>query len=110
MSIKLKRGFDINLAGKAKAEMGDAIHPETYTFKPSDFMGITRPKVMVQEGDEVKAGTPIFFDKLNEQVKYTAPVSGKVTEIVRGAKRKPMGIKIAADRDIQYVEFSKYDA
>lgn len=110
MSIKLKRGFDINLAGKAKAEKGDTIHPESYIFKPTDFMGIKRPKVMVKEGDEVKAGTPIFFDKLHEQVKFTAPVSGRVSEVIRGAKRKPLGIKIEADREIQYVEFDKYES
>ena len=110
MSIKLKRGFDINLAGKAKAELGEAIHPETYTFQPTDFIGNNRPKVMVKAGDVVKAGTPIFFDKLNDQVKYTAPVSGTVAEVVRGDKRKPMGIKITADRDIQYEEFTKYDS
>ncbi len=110
MSIKLKRGFDINLAGKAKAEMGEAIHPETYIFQPSNFVGNKRPKVVAKEGDIVKAGTPIFFDKLNEQVKYAAPVSGTVTEVIRGEKRKPLGIKIAADRDIQYAEFAKHDS
>lgn len=109
MSIKLKRGFDINLAGKAKAEMGDTIHPESYIFKPTDFMGITRPKVMVKEGDVVKAGTPVFFDKLHEKVMYTAPVSGTVSEVIRGAKRKPLGIKIAADRDTEYVDFGKHE-
>ncbi len=60
-TIKLKKGFDINLAGKAKKQIAEAPQPETFALKPSDFIGMSRPKVMVSEGDTVKAGTPLII-------------------------------------------------
>ena len=105
MRIKLTKGFDIHLAGKAQNNLVEDIHSETYSFKPTDFKGIQRPKVLVNEGDQVKAGTPIFFDKKNDQVMFTAPVSGEVVAVNRGAKRFPLEIKILADQKMEYVEF-----
>ncbi|MFN8844872.1 MAG: NADH:ubiquinone reductase (Na(+)-transporting) subunit A, partial [Chryseotalea sp.] len=46
--IRLKKGFDINLAGKAALKFGNADHPETCVIKPDDFHGIYMPKVMVK--------------------------------------------------------------
>ena len=57
---------------------------------------------MVKQGDEVKAGTPLYFDKNNERAMFCSPVSGEVVEIVRGDKRKLLEIKILADNEISY--------
>lgn len=108
--VKLKKGFDIRLVGKAEKKIADLPQPETFAIKPTDFLGMQRPKVMVNEGDTVKAGTPILFDKKQERVLYTAPVSGEVVEIVRGEKRKLLEIKILADRTIEYEQFPKYNS
>lgn len=108
--IKLKKGFDINLAGKADKKIVDANQPETFAYKPSSFHGILRPKLMVEEGATVKAGTPILFDKANDKIMHVAPVSGEVVEVKRGAKRKLLEIVILADKEIQYVDFKKYGA
>ena len=53
-TIRLKKGFDINLAGKAALTISDTEQPETFAIKPTDFHGIYLPKVMVKEGDTVK--------------------------------------------------------
>ena len=74
----------------------------TFAIKPTDFPGIQRPKVLVNEGDTVKAGTPILLDKAMDQVIYAAPVSGEVVEIKRGEKRKLLEIKILADSSVTY--------
>ena len=107
-TIKIKRGFNINLAGKAEKSFSDCGQPETFAVKPTDFQGIERPKLLVKEGDEVKAGTPVFYDKKNEKIKFTAPVSGEIVEIKRGEKRKLLEIKILVDKKNQYVSFPKY--
>ena len=106
--IKLKKGFDIKLAGKAEKTLITDVTSDTYAFKPTDFTGITRPKVMVQEGDNVKAGTPIFFDKKSPKVMFTAPVSGEIVEIKRGERRFPTEIRILADKQIEYAAFPKH--
>lgn len=107
-TIKLKKGFDINLAGKAEKKFAECDQPETFALKPTDFPGIQRPKVMVSEGDTVKAGDPLLFCKQMEDVKYCAPVSGEIAAIKRGAKRKLLEIIILADKEITSVEFKKF--
>jgi Na+-transporting NADH:ubiquinone oxidoreductase subunit A len=106
--IRLKKGFDINLAGKAASTIAQTEQPETFAIKPTDFHGIYMPKPVVKEGDQVKAGSVLFHDKKNEQLVFTAPVSGEVVEIKRGEKRKLLEIKILADRTIEYLSFNKY--
>jgi Na+-transporting NADH:ubiquinone oxidoreductase subunit A len=109
--IRLKKGFDINLAGKASNKIA-AVQPsesgDVFSIKPTDFQGIYLPKVLIKEGDTVKAGSPLFHDKKNENVIFSAPVSGEVVEVKRGDKRKLLEIKILADRNIEHVQFQKY--
>lgn len=107
-TIKLKKGFDINLAGKAEKKTIDIAQPETFAIKPTDFLGIDRPKLLVKEKDVVKAGTPILYDRQIPEVMYVAPVSGEIVEIRRGAKRKLLEIVILADKQIEYEAFNIY--
>ncbi|WP_339924116.1 Na(+)-translocating NADH-quinone reductase subunit A [uncultured Cyclobacterium sp.] len=106
--VKLKKGFDIRLIGKAEKKVGDYQPVKTFAIKPTDFIGMQRPKVLVKEGDTVKAGTPILIDKKLERVMYVAPVSGEIVEIKRGEKRKLLEIKILADGEINFENFEKF--
>jgi NADH:ubiquinone oxidoreductase, Na(+)-translocating, A subunit len=51
----------------------------------------------VKEGVAVLAGTPLFVDKATEKVKFVAPVSGIVTNVERGERRKLLSIRIQPD-------------
>ena len=106
--IRLKKGFDINLAGKASLKLAQTEQPETFAIKPTDFYGIYMPKVVVNEGDIVKAGSPLFHDKKNENIIFTSPVSGEVVEIKRGERRKLLEVKILADKTVEHLSFTKY--
>lgn len=106
--IKLKKGFNINLVGKASEKIADTVQPETFAVKPTDFLSVTRPKLLVDEGNTVKAGTPLFYDKLQAKILYTAPVSGEIVEIRRGDKRKLLEVKILADKQISFEQFPKH--
>lgn len=107
-TIKLKKGFDINLEGKAEKKIADLPLPETFAIKPTDFVGIVQTKLNVKEGDTVKAGSPLMHDKAFEDILYTSPVSGEVAEVVRGAKRKILEIRILADKEISFEKFTQY--
>ena len=85
--ITLRKGLDINLRGKAQESLADAPQASEYALSPLDFEGVT-PKLLVKVGDEVKAGTPLFFNKYSERVLFTSPVSGTVAAVNRGEKRK----------------------
>ncbi|NOT74132.1 MAG: Na(+)-translocating NADH-quinone reductase subunit A [Cyclobacteriaceae bacterium] len=106
--IRLKKGFNINLAGKAAPKIADSEPAETISLKPSDFHGLYMPKVVVKEGDIVKAGSPVFHDKKLESIQFTSPVSGEVVEIKRGEKRLLLEVKILADKKSDYVNFKKF--
>jgi Na+-transporting NADH:ubiquinone oxidoreductase subunit A len=107
--VKLKKGFDINLVGKAKQELSDFATAQTYAIKPTDFIGFQRPKILVNEGDTVKAGTPILIDKAMDQIIFASPVSGEIIEIKRGDRRKLLEIKILADKSMTFQTSEKVD-
>jgi Na+-transporting NADH:ubiquinone oxidoreductase subunit A len=103
--IKIKKGFDLNLAGRAGQQVAELPNSELFSLKPTDFPD-TFPKMLVEVGDNVKAGDQIFYSKDREDLKFTAPVSGEIVEIVRGEKRKMLEIRILADKEIRYKDFS----
>ncbi len=104
--IKIKNGLNIQLTGEADKILSKLPLAEVFAIKPSDFPGIT-PKLLVNEGDEVLAGSILFFDKNNESLKFSSPVSGEIVEVLRGEKRKILEIKILADKEIKYLDIDK---
>ena len=107
--IRIKKGVNINLKGSAERVYASVPQAECFAIKPSDFKGLT-PKLSVKAGDKVQAGSSLFFDKENPSIKITSPVSGEVTEICRGEKRKILEVVIKADAKISFIEFPKADA
>ena len=108
VQIKLKKGADIKLQGVASRIKVDAPASDIVAIKPSDFHGVI-PKLILREGAKVKAGTPIFFDKENDKIKFSSPVSGEIIEIVRGARRVILEIKVKIDKTNSFEDFGKID-
>ncbi len=106
--IRLHRGLDIPMKGSAELRIEKTIVPDVIAVKPTDFKGLT-PKLMVREGDTVKAGSVIFTDKYRPEIAFSSPCSGTVESIVRGEKRKLLQIRIKADRTIDYISFGTKD-
>ncbi len=106
--IHIKRGLDIPLEGTAEKILQTPSRTATYAVKPTDFHGLF-PKMLISEGDKVKAGTPLFYDKYNEDVVFTSPVSGTYKQLVRGAKRRILEVRIEADSQDDYVDFGVAD-
>lgn len=104
--IKLRKGLDINLKGKAAKQKFSVKAAALYALVPDDFVGMT-PKVVVREGDKVKAGDALFVNKKQTDVKFASPVSGVVQAVVRGDRRKVLRVVVEADKDQQYVDFGQ---
>ena len=104
--IKLRKGLDIHLQGKAEEKKIQLKSNGKFALVPDDFEGVT-PKVVVKEGDMVKAGDALFVNKLYPEVRFASPVSGKVTAVERGERRKVLCVKVEADKEQQYVDFGK---
>jgi len=107
-SVKLKKGLDIRIKGEAEKVLITEVESTHYGVKPIDFPGLT-PKLNVKPGDKVLAGTPLFHDKLNPEILFTSPVSGKVLSIVRGDRRKLLEIVVEKEGN-DFIDFRKSDA
>ena len=103
--IRLKKGLNIHLLGEADKVYASIPQSKTFSLKPTDFHSLV-PRMKVKEGDKVKAGSCLFIDKYNEKIRFSSPVSGSVTEIIRGAKRRIMEVKVFGESEISYKSFS----
>lgn len=104
--IKIRKGLDIKLKGKAEKIFVKANIAELFGVKPTDFHGLI-PKLTVKPGDAVKAGSVLFFDKNNPEIKLTSPVSGIVQTINRGERRRILEVSIKPDEIIEYEDFKE---
>lgn len=101
--IRIKKGLNIRLVGEAEQTTSKAVPSNVYAIRLADFHGII-PKLLLKEGNKVKAGEPIFFDKAREEIKFVSPVSGNIIEIERGARRRILKIRIQADKEQEFLE------
>ena len=105
--ITFSQGFDMNLQGVSNKVINHEFSPSTFAVKPTDFRGFQPiPKMMVKEGETVKAGDKLFFDRKMEGIFITAPVSGSIKEIRRGEKRKITDVIIEADTKTVFKKFN----
>lgn len=103
--IKIKKGLDINLQGKAEAKVTALPMAASYAVSPLDFEGVV-PKLLVKVGEQVKAGDALFFSKNDSRVLFTSPVSGTVTAVNRGEKRKILNVTVQPDATQSFKEFN----
>ncbi len=105
--IEIKTGLDLPIKGSPKQEVGEANAVTSVAIVGSDYPGM-KPTMLVQEGDQVKLGQPLFDDKKNEGVLFTAPGSGVVTQINRGERRIFQSIVIELDGKETAVSFNAH--
>jgi len=84
--ISIKKGHNIKIQGCPTPEIISIPLPEKVSICPNQFRGV-KPKLIVKEGDDVKIGSPLFFDKLKPQVMWPSPASGRITNIKFGNRR-----------------------
>ena len=102
--LDLKKGLDVPVKGVAARKVAKTVKPGVVAVKPTDFKGFL-PRLLVKEGDRVLAGSPVLADKQKPQILVTSPVSGTVTGVVRGDKRKLLAVLVQADDSQEYVDF-----
>ncbi|MDX1500370.1 MAG: Na(+)-translocating NADH-quinone reductase subunit A [Woeseiaceae bacterium] len=108
MRITIRKGLDIPIAGRPEQVIDDGNSVASVAVMGTDIIGI-RPRMHVQEGDRVRLGQPVFTDKRNPGVHFTAPGTGVVTAINRGARRSLQSVVIRLEGD-DAVEFESFAA
>ena len=108
--IQIKKGLDLSISGAPDMLVDEQLSVSHVALLGSDYQDM-KPTLLVAEGDQVVLGQPLFSDKKNPTVIFTAPAPGKVVAINRGERRIFLSLvieisgaeektftKIAADR------------
>lgn len=106
--VKLRKGLNINLMGNAERRKTSLDTSGDYAVVPDDFIGV-KPKMVVHEGDDVKAGDALFVNKNFPDVSFCSPVSGKIKSVVRGERRKIIAVIVSASPIQEYTDFGHFD-
>ncbi len=107
-TIKLRKGLRIRMKGIAGPVLKVAPTADFYALKPADFPGLT-PRLAVKQGQEIRAGEPLFYDKYAPDILFVSPVGGTVFSINRGERRRILEVKLKADPAISPVDFGRGD-
>ena len=90
----IKKGFDIRLGGAPETRMDQAAEPQLVGVCPSEFPDL-KAKLVVKEGDAVKTGDTLFFDKKDPDTQFLSPATGTVSRVVLGKRRAPQLVEIS---------------
>ncbi len=102
--LNIKKGFDLKIEGIPLPELSELYKPSFVAFLPA-IIPFIKPKLLVKEGDRVRIGSTLFFDKRNPDIKFLSPGSGKIEKINYGSRRVIKEIVIKLDNNEEYVEF-----
>jgi len=105
--IKITKGHDLKISGIPDKNIAYPAQYSTVAIMPNDFRGV-KPKLLVKEGDKVNIGSPLFFNKINPEVKWASPGCGKVKDIVYGPRRVIEKIEIELDKDQNTIDYKTY--
>lgn len=106
--MHIKPGLDLPISGEPVQKIHDGRPIRSVAVVGFDYPGL-KPSMLVQAGDRVRLGQPLFADKTNPGVQFTAPAAGVVADIHRGEKRLFQSIAIAVEGD-EAAEFARYEA
>ena len=105
--IKIRRGIDIPLAGAADSQIDASSTVRNVALVGSDYVGM-KPTMVVSEGETVRKGQVLFSDKKTAGINFTAPASGQVVALNRGARRLFQSLVIEVDDGLEAMKFDAY--
>ncbi len=106
--ITIKKGLDLPISGKPKQSVEEIADVRRVALLSRDYVGM-RPTMLVNEGDTVKLGQPLFENKKSPGILHTSPAAGKVVEVNRGAKRafQSVVVEIEGDEKVTFTSYSE---
>ncbi len=107
MRFKVKKGLDVPVGGKPEQSVDTGKEVRSVALLGRDAVGL-KPAMLVEQGDRVKLGQPLFTDKKNPGFPFTAPAAGRVAAIHRGARRVLESVVIQLSGD-EEESFASYD-
>ncbi len=111
----ISKGLDLPISGAPVQIIRDTLRPTRVAVMADDFPGL-RPGMLVEEGETVKRGQPLFEDRKASGVIHTSPGAGRIIGIHRGARRALRSVVIdlsdseraGEPRDDEVFQFESY--
>lgn len=90
----IRKGLNLPIEGSiSSSDYTTEKDPEFVALLPQESWGI-KPQMLVKIDEEVKIGTPLFRDKRDPKVIFTAPAAGIIHAINRGERRAVQSVVI----------------
>jgi len=105
--IKINKGLELPITGSPEQSISEGSPVSEVALLGEDYLGL-KPSMHIRLEHKVKCGDLLWNDKNNQDIRFTAPASGTIKAINRGAKRKLLSVVIEIEGN-EYVEFNKYD-
>ena len=102
--FQITKGLNLPITGAPGVEIEQGPRVSRVGLVAGDYVGM-KPTMMVQEGDKVRLGQPLFSDKKCSGIVYTAPAAGRVAQVNRGDRRAFQSLVIETEGD-DAVEFA----
>lgn len=96
----MKKGLDIPLSGLPLTDLVEEKKRPNLAALDLGFFSDRRFNFFKKVGETVKIGEAIAQDKVLQGINYVAPASGKIVEIIRGDKRRPLKVVIKTDNEV----------
>lgn len=81
-----RKGLNLPILGTPEEHVDVAAQPRRVALLGADYVAM-KPTMLVQPGDAVRRGQPVFEDKKTPGVVYTSPAEGRVVAVNRGGQR-----------------------
>ena len=95
-SFNISKGHNLLIDGVPQNKIIEVESPSSLVFNPSSIDGI-KTKLLIKEGDDVKVGSPLYYNKKNPEAFFVSTCSGKVTKIIYGDRRVVTAIHVSND-------------
>lgn len=99
MQIEIKKGLNLPISGIPE-QVIESRDTSTVALIGFDYVGM-KPKMLIEEGQQVRLGQPLFQDKANPEVVFTAPGTGVIEAVTRGYRRVLQSVVIRLSGDDQ---------
>lgn len=105
--VRLRKGLDIPLAGAPREVIEPGRVVTSVALVGDDYIGL-RPKLLVEQGDWVQLGAPLFTDRRDPRIVFTAPGSGTVAAINLGERRSLRSVVLSLDGEDDQMSFPRH--
>ena len=105
--ITIKKGLNLPIAGVPVEIKPEEKVTQRVALLGRDYHGL-KPQLTVKVGDEVSRGSTLFVDKKNTLVRWTSPITGKISAIRRGERRKLLAVEVERSSRQHQEKFPSY--